>query len=208
MTISNGYCTLVEFKQSLRSTGLSTESNDDSFIEEIIERSSRYIDTATQRHFYAQTATKYLDLPVPASRKLNLPDDLLTVTTLTNGDGVVLTTADYYLHPRNEIAKYAVVLKESSVYSWQPDADSNTENAITLVGTWGYVSQAATDDQSAIVLEAVKLATIGLAMNVYKSRAGVSTDGVAEVTAAGLVITPRDVPATTAHFIKMYKRVL
>jgi hypothetical protein len=138
MTITNGYATLANLKDWLTTRGgqQSYDSADDSMIEQVIEAASRYIDSETGRTFYPRVETRYYDLP--DGREIWLDDDLLTVTTLTNGDGTVLTTTYYYLYPKNRSPKWKIVMKESSTYSWSYDGYGNTEGVITVVGTWGY----------------------------------------------------------------------
>jgi len=68
---------------------------DDETLNDIITRASRLFDKLTRRTYYARTETRYYG--VPDTRELALDDDLLTITTLTNGDGVVLTATEYYL---------------------------------------------------------------------------------------------------------------
>ena len=121
-----------------------TDLTDDRTIEQTVEAASRVIDgLCNGRTFYARTETRLFD--VPFGRELKVDDDLLTITTLTNGDSTVLTTTDYYLWPRNVSPKRKIVLKESSNYVWTFDSSGNTEGAISVVGTWGYASSAPAD---------------------------------------------------------------
>lgn len=194
MTIANGYATLAEFKAHRPGIG-SVDAADDSVIENIIEAASRWIDHETGRTFYARSETHYYD--VPHGRELLLDDDLLTVTTLTNGDGTTLTTANYNLVPKNKSPYYGIKLKETSTYLWQMDTDGNTEDVITLVGTWGFAATAPDD---------IKQAVLELSNNMYSRRTGQQTDGVATVTAAGVVLQPRDVPGWVRSIIGYYRR--
>ena len=63
--------------------------------------------------------------------------DLLAVTSLTNGDGTVLTTSDYKLRAANSLPAWCVRILDSSSQSWTYDDDP--QDAITLDGEWGYV---------------------------------------------------------------------
>lgn len=193
MAITNGYATLAEFK-AYRPID-SIDAADDGVIENIIEAASRWIDRETGRTFYARTETHYFD--VPRGRELLLDDDLLTVTTLLNGDGTTLTTSHYNLVPKNKTPYYAVKLKETSTYLWIMDTDGNTEDVISLAGTWGYASTTPDD---------VKQACLELANNMYVRRTGQQTEGVASVTAAGVVIQPREIPGWVRSIIASYKR--
>lgn len=195
MTISNGYATLAEIKAYLTIT--STNSTDDGAIEDMVEMASRLIDAETHRTFYARTETHYFDYT--SSRSLYMDDDLLTVTTLTNGDDAVITSADYNLFPLNKSPKNEIRIKQSSTYYWDSDGDSNTEGVISVAGTWGY---------SATVPDNIKHACISIVISAYHRRYGEGVEGVATITAAGVVITPRDIPADAWAIIRSYRKRL
>ena len=193
MAIENGYCTLLEYK--LFANVDSTEADDDTAIESIIEGVSRYIDLKTQRTFYARTATRYYDLP--SGRELVLDDDLLTITELLNGDGVEISSDDYNLIPKNDPPYRAIRLTETSTITWDLDDDGNSEYVIDVAGTWGYMATH-TDD----IREACLMITQGF----VKRRFGKNVSGIARVTGAGVVISPQDVPSAAADIINHYKK--
>lgn len=104
MTITNGYCTILEFRQRF---GLATvDGPRDADIEKVIQASSRKIDKHCGRSFYSDTAdgTKYYT--APSSYRVYV-DDLQTVTALytdDDGDGTyenTWQTTDYHLLPLN-----------------------------------------------------------------------------------------------------------
>lgn len=171
------------------------DADDDAAIETVIEGVSRYIDLKTQRTFYARTATRYYDLP--SSRELELDDDLLTITELLNGDDVEISSSDYNLIPRNDPPYRAIRLKETSTIYWTLDSNGNSEFVIDVAGTWGYMA-AHTDD----IREACLMTT----QSFVKRRFGENVSGIAKVTAAGVVITPQDVPSSAADIINHYKK--
>jgi len=193
MAISNGYATLAEYK--LYHPIDSTDADDDAVIEDLIEAASRHIDRQTGRTFYGRTETHYFDVPV--GRRMMLDDDLISVTTLTNGDGTVLTTTDYYLHPRNHAPYWMVVLKESSTYIWQPDTSSNYEGAISLAGSWGFAS--ARPDN-------INVACLEFAKALYGHRKGQNVNMVTRVTAAGVVMVPQGTPDWIADALGAYRK--
>lgn len=144
------------------------------------------------------TATRLYD--APAERELFIDDDdLLTVTTLTNGDGTVLTTADYILLPNNATPKFGIKLRESSSYSWEPTSAGNYEQAISVAGTWGYAATAPDD---------IYNACLQLAAAMYERRMGENVTGVTTITAAGVVIAPQDIPASVREILRPYRRVV
>ena len=195
MTITNGYATRLDFL-NYAAPESGDAALDDALIEQIITATSRYIDAATRRRFYASTETHYFD--VPCSRDLWLSDDLLSVTTLTNGDGTVIPANSYRLRPYSLPPYYVLTLKPGASASWESDADGNTEGVIALAGSWGY---------SATAPEDIALACLMISRNVYRSRFG-DTAGSATVTGAGVVITPKDVPGLAADILKTYARLV
>ena len=181
MTITNGYCTLPEFKAYITARGqtLATDATDDSVIEALIEKVSRDIDQESQRTYYARTETHYFDVPEDSQTELELGDDLLTVTTLTNGDDTVITSSYYTLYPLNAGRYRTLKLKQSSGYIWLSDSNGDTDGVISIAGTWGFY---------AIVPDNIN----GLCKAVVRKeymRYGPGESGVAPVTAAGVVIT-------------------
>ena len=195
MTITNGYCSLSEVKAYINTS--STNTGDDAVIEDMIEMASRLIDAETHRTFYARTETRYFDYT--SERGLMLDDDLLTITTLTNGDDTVITSADYKLFPLNLPQKNEIRLLQSSSKYWATDGYSNTEGVISVAGTWGY---------SATAPDNIKHACISIVISAYHRRYGEGVEGAATITAAGVVITPKDIPADAWGIIKSYRKRL
>jgi len=194
MAISNGYSTLSEYKAYHDID--STDSGDDAVIEDLIEAASRYIDAQSGRTFYARTETRYFS--VPSGRELRFDDDLLTITTLTNGDGTIIASTEYYFTPRNVTPKYGLKLKESSSVAWYPDSSSNYEYVISILGTWGY-SATRPDDVNVACLEIAKAA--------YGRRTGENMSSTATLTSGGVVITPRDITDFAAKIIRRYRKM-
>ena len=195
MAITNGYITLANFKAV--KTISSTDATDDGVIERMIEQASRYIDIQTGRTFYARTETHYFD--VPGGRELRMDDDLLTITTLTNGDDNTIADTEYNLVPKNTTPYYAIRLKQMSSKYWDSDSDGNTEDVISVAGTWGYSDGAPMDVQQACE---------DIVLRMYGRRYGKGNDGQVKVTAAGVVVTPNDVSSQTQRVINYYKRRL
>jgi hypothetical protein len=200
VTITNGYCDLDEFKAYATARGqtMSTSAADDANIDDIIESASRTIDTETMRTFYGRSEVRLFDVP-DNSRELRVDDDLLAVDTLTNGDGTEITSTDYILLPANTSPKYVIKLKQSSAYYWTFDGNGNTEQVISVDGTWGYSSSAPAD---------IKDACLEIALADYRSRLGENMQGVAQVTGAGVVITPKALPQRAYKTIMRYRKHL
>lgn len=90
------------------------------------------------KHEYApRIATRTYDVPRNARGELFLGDDLLELTTLTNGDDTVIASTDYILNPANETPKLSIELVETSGVIWQSDA-GNYRQVISVAGVWGW----------------------------------------------------------------------
>jgi len=152
MAITNGYCTLAEFKAYIGTS--STNAGDDAVIEDIIEGASRLIDTFTGRTFYARTETHYYNTPSGYDLLIN-DDDLLTVSTLTNGDATVITSGNYKLIPLNKTPKYAIFLEPSSALFWTFDSNGESTGAITVAGTWGFSATTPDDVRQACLISSL-----------------------------------------------------
>jgi len=194
------YSDLNSLKQYMTSGGtpLPIDADDDGLLTSFIETASRYIDDDTHRTFVAHIETRLYDLPDGNSLYID-DDDLLTITTLTNGDGVAIAPAGYNLYPLNKYPKNEIRLKWSSTVYWQYSTAGDSEAVISVLGEWGYSFTPPRD---------IATLTMALAHNLYKARFGESVEGTARVTAAGVVITPGDVPAWGEKVLARYRRLV
>jgi hypothetical protein len=197
MTITNGYATLAAYKTWGKIT--STDATDDTVIESIIEGVSRYIDSRTGRTFYARTETRYYDVPADRGRSLMLDDDLLTVTTLTNGDSDTIAATEYHLLPKNITPKREIRLTKTTTEYWDTDSEGDDEWVISVAGTWGYASATPHDIREACYL---------ITQSFYKRRFGENISSSVKVTGAGVVITPQDVPSAAADILNRYRKLI
>jgi len=197
MAITNGYITLAEFKADERIT--TSDTTDDAVIEDIIEGASRFIDTYTGRTFYARTETHYYDSPDSEYDLWINDDDLLTVSSITNGDGTTVSSDSYKLLPLNKSPKYMIYLKPSSNLVWTFDNNGEALGAITVAGTWGF-SATAPDD--------IKRACMMISASEYHKRFGENTSAAATITGAGVVITPQGTPKGAIDILQKYKRIV
>ena len=196
MAITNGYATLAEFKSYANIT--STDAADDAVIEDIIEGASRFIDTYTGRTFYGRSGTHYFDTPNGNTLHID-DDDLLSITTLTNGDGSVISASDYKLLPLNKSPKYEIYLEAGSNLSWETDSNGDEVGAISINGTWGFSSSAPDD---------VKQACLMISVSEYRKRFGEGTESAATITPAGVVLTPQGMPKSAAQLLQSYMKLL
>lgn len=164
MTFYGEYTTLAELRTSGEGAQLNiANANADPFLLSLIRSVSRSIDQVSNRRFVPWVQTQVYDAITPNawsalnpymggkagddlqsrtggyaySRILRLADDLLAVTTLTNGDGTVISAANYLLYPANAWPKDQIHLKQSSGLAWQPDSSGNYEQVISLAGVFG-----------------------------------------------------------------------
>jgi hypothetical protein len=208
MAITNGYSTLAEFK-AFAIPRASIDAADDGVLEDLIESASRIIDRETGRQFYASgtalaASSRYFNVPEGNNgRRLWLDADLQSIDAagITNGDGETLAATEYYLEPRNDTPKYAITIKQASSYYWAYDDDGNSEYVIEVPGIWGYCATGSHPDD-------VKEACQMIALSSYLRRHGQNLSERSLVTAAGVIITPDDIPARAWQIIKSYRRLV
>lgn len=111
------------------------ENTHDPLLVDMIHEASQEFAEAIERLPVPYTATRTADYSDPYL--VELPDDLLALTTFTNGDGETIAGASFALRPSNEYPKRELALKVASgerlVYV------SDFEEAFSLAGIWGYV---------------------------------------------------------------------
>lgn len=78
-----------------------------------------------------------LDTKAVGGRTLNLMDDLLELTTLTNGDGTTIASSQYVLEPYNESSKNRLTLLRSSTVNFVQNASADWQRVISILGVWG-----------------------------------------------------------------------
>ncbi len=191
------YITLAEFKSYAKI--VSVDGIDDAVISALISGASLYIDKFTGRRFSSNTETHLFDVPTGRDRNiLFLDDDLLSITTLTNGDSTVITSGYYNLLPLNKSPKYAIRLKDSSSYAWEPTSSGDYVGAISVAGAWGYAATAPAD---------IKTACYEISMAAYKRRSTIGSNQAPSVmTPAGLIIQPEDVSKQVVQILRGYIR--
>ena len=194
------YTTLANLKLAMSAQSLATNASDDTWLEQLIDAASAWIDARAGKSFVAASGTRYYDVPENGSRKLYMGNDWFTsVTSVTNGNGTVIPSTEYYLWPRNTAQHNAIVLNAGSTYAWEADDDSYNEGAITVVANFGWSTAAPADIRTACEM---------ICVNMYRNRGGQGTEGAATITGAGVVITPRDIPAGAVAIVDAYKGVL
>jgi hypothetical protein len=201
MTISNGYSTLADVKTLLRIT--STDATDDGVIERMVEDASRIIDGETWRRFWvnANDETRYYSA---ISRRRVYIDDMTALTSISldqDGDRayeITMASTDYDTYPQNAALK-------GEPFTWLEVAPlgnyafGTRAKSIQVVGKFGFAATVPAD---------IKMCCEEIVTETYKKRFGTNTEGAAVVTAAGVVITPRDIPDGAWKVILRYRRMV
>jgi hypothetical protein len=137
------YITLAEYKSYIgtltQGQPVAYSSVDDAALQVFIDEAQAFIENATERRFEASTETRYFTseaIPFNQPYTLFVGDDLLTVTTLTNGDGNAISDTNYWLYPYNQTPKYAVQLKTTTSWTFSDNG------RVSVAGTWGYSATA------------------------------------------------------------------
>ena len=148
------YATIADFKSYITEmtggvqTSFTTAEN--TVLQQFLDQADAEIDAYTGRSF-GQGANNHTHTYTSADvdgKVLYLDADLVSVVTLTNGDGTSIASTEYSLLPRNvsvsgqnayDGSYWGIELKSTS--SWK----FNTDGVITLVGRWGYMQGVPTD---------------------------------------------------------------
>jgi len=121
---------------------------------------------------------------------------LISISTLTNGDNTTIASTDYIFLPANVTPKYSIKLKQSIGYIWVADG-SDTEQVIDVAGDWGFSSTAPDD---------IRRACLDISVQSYHRRKGKNNTGSVTITAAGVIISPQDVPQQARRIINSHKK--
>ena len=188
------YSSLTDFKAYANIT--TSDTGDDDVIVTCLAAAQAYIDGYTHRHFEPVTETRSFD--TPDDEMLYLDDDLLSVTSITNGSGTAPTSAQYVLYPPNIYPKWGIKIKASSGLTWETDSASDEEQAVQIRGVWGYSNSIPTD---------IALTCQSIALKSYRRRTNSpDNSGSATITGAGVVITPSDVSKDDLRVLDQYVR--
>jgi hypothetical protein len=157
------YATLAEFKSyiSEMTGGIQTSfSNaEDVLLQKFLDQADAEIEGQTGRNFGqgANNHTHYYTEDDIDGDTLYLDSDLVSVTTLTNGDGTTIASSNYFLLPMNASVTgqngydgsfWAIKLK--STIDWQ----TPTDGRISVNGRWGFMQGAPVD----VIRAAIRIA--------------------------------------------------
>ena len=201
MAITNGYCTLAEFKAFLIPPGqtFSTDTADDAVLEMIVEGASRFIDGECARHFYKDStdATRYYTANDSEHVRV---DDLVSVTTLAIDEGLrtyptTWETTDFDLWPYNAAADgrpYVQIIRAVNGNEWF----MTYPMGVKITGKFGWPS----------VPTQIKEACLVIASAAKSRRYGENLSSVTTITAGGVTIAPQDVPAIAWQKINPFRK--
>lgn len=118
-----------------------TSASDDALLTTLIAQAQDMIDVFVGRTFEADSdSTRTFDSERDVcGYRLWLDHDLAAITSITNGDGTVLTTSQYTTEPRNDTPYYAIRILSSTGQYWQANSTTgDPEDAISIAGRWAY----------------------------------------------------------------------
>ncbi len=171
------------------------EPDDDAILQQAIDDAVAYIEAETNRNFEAETDTRYYNRGALGNDgDLYVDGDLLTVTTLTNGDdsSTVIPATEYTLIHRNVGPPYyALRMTTDTTYTWEWDVDG----WVSILGTWGYTATCPSD---------VRRGTLVLAAYFYRQKDSQIFDTTA-IPDAGVITIPSGIPVTTKRVIDKYR---
>lgn len=197
MAITNGYCTLTEFKSYKNIDSINAA--DDTVIEGIIESISRLIDGEVKRHFYQVTEARYYSA---TDLDILYCDDIATTTGLEiksslNSDGTysyTWATTDYNLRPYTPKTGWPythIEISDFGLYSFDKYKKGNK-----ITATWGWPA----------IPKDIKNVCMSEAMSQYLKRTGENTNTATTITSAGIVITPQGWSKDSIQTLGKYRK--
>ncbi len=200
------YVTVDEFKEQYKDI----EGNaDDDFITLALNAAQAALDTYLDRTVLADAdSTEYFDYGGMEidGRTLYLSDrgDICEITTVTNGDAVVVASSEYSLFPATLSSRrpsyQKLTILHSSGKAWEGKTNGDIEQAITVLGKWGMFSTVAD------VPHDFKLSVMELTSFTLEKRKSQIFDTVA-IPDAGVVTIPSGWPATVTARMAPYRRL-
>ncbi len=189
------YASLTEFKTY---RGVSN-TKDDTLITSLLDRATVWLDREAKRTLYAEndTTRNFDSIEDVEGMTLYLDDDLAVVTTITNGDEVVISSSEYVTEPRNNAPYHAIRLLASSQKSWDGKSNGDSEDAIEIVGKWSYFASVPND---------LKHFCVRLAAYAYTQKDATVFDTVA-IPDAGVINIPNGFPADVGRWIRQVRRL-
>lgn|SRR5574341_409007 len=188
------YATLAQFKTYKVISG----SGEDTLIGEFLTRAQAMIDKWCGRTFEwpgAAVARTFDSSRDTDGLTLFLNDDLIAISSIVNGDGSTITSAQYSPVPTTAPYRRIRLLNSTGVI-WRPTAAGDSEGAISITGKWAY---------SLTAPDPIIHATLRLAVWLYNQRvAGPEADRVV-TSGDGAVMYPSRMPKDISEILYPYK---
>lgn len=188
-----------------------TASSDDTLLGLCIDRAQSVINSYTNRVFESATdATRYYtpiidrigsglgysgDLADDFTMNTNY--DLISLTTITNGDGSNVPVNAVVVLPVNFTPGYAIRIKQASGYFWT--YTGSPESSVSIVGRWGYSLTAPANIQQAC---------LRIASGFYRQRDGSPDLSQSIISADGTAIVSSAMRADVKQLLDPYKRLI
>ena len=175
----------------------STETDDDSLIEVLLDAAQSQIDAYCDRTFdVTATSTRYYDAVKDVDgRRLFLDAECAQIVAITNGDSTTVASTSYTTVPRNETPYREIVLKSGSSVSWTYDDDPG--DAISVRGRWAY---------GPTIPPAIGQAAVRLAAYMYAQKDA----QVFETTLfpdAGVMTVPTGMPRDVQELLRPFRKL-
>lgn len=131
------YATLAEVRAELEVNNPLVVSEDPKAIRALIDATARIELELAGKTFLPRVQTRYFNAVADTEGlNLRLNEPLAELTSVTNGDGAVLTSGQYTLIPRSGPPYHTIRLEANGAVAWQTAADGDPVDAITVAGVW------------------------------------------------------------------------
>jgi maltoporin len=195
------YITATDLKNYMKING----NSDDTQLALFADRAQHVVDSYTHRVFEwagAGTVKKFTpvsyldggDLYDMYTLSLGL-NEFYELTSITNGDGVAISTSDVVLLPQNITPKYAVRIKSSANKTWT--YTTTIEESVSITAKWAYSATAPAD----IVQAALRIGAY-----LYRQRDGTPDSDRPIVSADGVVLSAPRIPSDVLELLRPYRR--
>jgi hypothetical protein len=191
------WATLAQVKEEAKITN----TNDDALLTRLLAAAQARLEADTDRLFdVSVNTTRYFRINRDViGRTLWLDRDLCAINTITNGNGVVVTSDQYVTEPRNYAADgypiYAITLTAYSGVVWQWMTDPDVDQ-IAVSGKWGYTSTPTAEAIEALIQYAIWL---------YRRKDATGDSERPLLAGDGTILLPSHIPDFVKVFIESYR---
>lgn len=186
------YLTVTELKSYINELtgGVQTSFTgaEDAVLQTFIDEAVAEVERSTRRTFEAANGTRTYTPEDVTDDTLYLDADLMSVTTLKNGDGSTISAGSYTLQPENWMPKTKIKLKATATWQWA------TDGRIEVTGLWGF---------STIPPADVKRIVKRLAWFYWMKR---TATGETSVAGDNVAVIPAEHPADIQRALERYQR--